>query len=644
MQTNTINFAQQDEQAVRAVRNGDGERYRELVERHERRVYAVAWSRLGDAALAEEVTQEAFIRAYRRLWLLGDGAKFSGWVNTIARRIAINFGLRHRRELFKRERWALEQTPPQAPETQTDEADAPCTPETLRQTLAELPAAHRECLVLFYLEGKSGAEAASALGISESALRVRLYRARAALREQLEQKLAGSLEKLRPTKALVPAIMAGVLASSSAKAATAGGGGAAILGTLAKLSPLKLLLPFSAAVVGVLPGMAFTALAGKAEQHNFRDPEGFRAQASRAMHRRILWVVPLTVVPLVIGIMVMTSKLGQKRSDWILGVFMVGCFAWAWRMLGARSRFQRGMLIWYGILAGSMVLKAAGLVSASAIPWFFIASCLWLMWIMRWQPTRMDNSLFFRAMMGMLETPLPATSATMPTTPLEKADLKRFGKFLADRHLINAFRWRPEGLLLRQGFTKLPWPADKVAQFKATLPFSARDSSSVLLHWNGEVTAQISEVDARTQRVLKPEESELRSKVETQVATAVMQAWQDFRMGNIAAADRALGEKPDAEIFHVPPVRAASMRWRQVSLGFVVVLFLGMMVVGKYPQILKPLIDHRPKQVLRSIAATNSASRSRPKTPGITNTGTPETLSVTNAPEETNQFSRLKKP
>ncbi len=59
--------AHEDESAVAAVRGGDAERYRELVERHERRVFAVAWSRLGDAALAEEATQEAFIRAYRRL-------------------------------------------------------------------------------------------------------------------------------------------------------------------------------------------------------------------------------------------------------------------------------------------------------------------------------------------------------------------------------------------------------------------------------------------------------------------------------------------------------------------------------------------------------------------------------------------------
>src|SRR5476651_832781 len=231
--------AQQDESAVTAVRGGDAERYRELVERHERRVYAVAWSRLGDAALAEEATQEAFIRAYRRLWLLGDGAKFSCWVNTIVRRIAINSGLRHRRELNKRERWALENPANSAAENSANETDPLHTPETLRQTLAELPAAHRECLVLFYLEGKSGSEAAAALGISEAALRVRLHRARAAMRERLEEKLAGSLANLRPTKTLVAAIMAGVLASSSAKAAMAGGIGATIFGTLAKFTPLK---------------------------------------------------------------------------------------------------------------------------------------------------------------------------------------------------------------------------------------------------------------------------------------------------------------------------------------------------------------------------------------------------------------------
>jgi len=171
-------------------------------------------------------------------------------------------------------------------------------------------------LVLFYLEGRSGAEAALALGISEAALRVRLHRARAALRERLEERLGDSLRKLGPARTLVPAIMASVLATSSAQAAT-GGGGVALLGTLAKLTPFKWLVPFGAVVIGALPGMAFTAMAARAEQRNFRDPEDFRAQANRKMHRRILWLVPLIVIPLVIGTLVLIRKAGEMRAAWI---------------------------------------------------------------------------------------------------------------------------------------------------------------------------------------------------------------------------------------------------------------------------------------------------------------------------------------
>jgi RNA polymerase sigma-70 factor (ECF subfamily) len=591
MMTGIVDNVTQDAEAVAAVRGGDAERYRELVERHERRVFAVAWSRLGDPTLAEEATQEAFIRGYRRLWLLGDDRKFAGWIASITRHIAINLGLRHRRELNKRERWALEQAPAHESPPPTAEADAPCTPETLRQTLAGLPNAHRECLVLFYLEGKSGAEAAAALGISEAALRVRLHRARAALRERLEERLADSLGKLGSGKSLVPAIMAGVLASSSAKAATATGGGAAILGTLVKFSPLKWLMPVFVGFIGMLPSLGLTAWVGKLEQRNYRDPDGFRAQAHRAMYRTILWVVPLVVIPMVIGIMALNSKLGQKRTDWILAVFMVGIFAFVWRT--QRNRFQAGVLVWYALLTGGMVLNATGLVPPSAYAYFFLAASLWLIRVVRRQPKRMDNSLFLRAGLGLLEVPPPESSAANPTLRLTKSDMMRFGRFLGDRWLVNDFRWCPEGLLLRQTFMKWPWRTNKAG----LSPFFTRDSSNILLGWNGEVTAHISEADERTRRALNAGEASLRAQWETQVAAAVKLAWQEFRNGNTAATERALGEKPDAEIFVVSPTRAASVRWQWVLLAVPVVLAVAAIVVDWHPGVLKPLIGRHPQPV-----------------------------------------------
>jgi RNA polymerase sigma factor (sigma-70 family) len=316
MQTEIPNIAFQDSQTVAAVRQGEADRYRELVERHERRVFAIAWSRLGDLALAEDATQEAFLLGYRRLWLLGNGTKYAAWITAIVRHVAINLGLRRRRELNKCERWALEQPPAPA----GDETPELCTPETLRQTLAELPAAHRESLVLFYLEDKSGAETATALGISEAALRVRLHRARAALRERLEEKLADSLARLRPAKSLVPAIMAGVLASSSAKAATAGGAGAAVLGALAKFGPVKWvfgLIPFTL----LLPATLVNWLMMQEKLHNFRDQEGFRARLFRDSIR--WWVLWFTLM--MAGIWMLTPQhgnLGSGHTFWLLLVLL----------------------------------------------------------------------------------------------------------------------------------------------------------------------------------------------------------------------------------------------------------------------------------------------------------------------------------
>jgi hypothetical protein len=249
----------------------------------------------------------------------------------------------------------------------------------------------------------------------------------------------------------------------------------------------------------------------------------------------------------------------------------------------------------------------------------------------------MDNSLFFRAMMGMLESPPPGAPATTPPARLGKPELKRFGKFLADRNLVNGFRWRPEGLLLRQGFVKPSWPMNDAAVLKAALPLATRDSSNVLLHWTGQVSAQMSERDDRTQRVLAPQEAAQRARIQTQVAAAATQAWQAFRHGDIAAAERALAEKPDSEIFHVPPARSAAMRWRQASLGLVVVLFLAMMLAGKFPQIFG---GH--SNPATSTAASKPVTRPPTSPLTATNASLLQGDSAFNAPRATNQLPKTR--
>ena len=574
--------AQQDESAVAAVRRGDAERYRELVERHERRVFAVAWSRLGDAALAEEAAQEAFIRGYRRLWLLGDGAKFAAWITTIARHAAINLGLRHRRELNKRERWALEQ--PAAASPATGETAELCPPETLRQTLAELPAAHRECLVLFYLEGKSGAEAAATLGISEIALRVRLHRARAALRERLEEKLEGSLANLRPAKTFVPAVMAGVLASSSAKAVTAGGIGAAILGTLAKFTPFKWLftlfafIPLILPLVMILPGLLLSMMTTRMEQRNFRDPGGFRARMHHKSNRRKLWLIALLLAaPWFIIIYFASAMRLSGIKSFFLGIALLSVFL---LFFSARKLVINRDRLHVTTFLSSLIMVPGWL--AIGLGWLPVSanSTLMMFYILLFiigcgsRPMRMDYNLFRRALQKLFE-PAPAEKASTGTLfRLNKSQLLAFARFLGNRLLVVDYLWREQGLILR--LSPLKTSFGDVLGSLGFYSISGRRFSFLLLEWNGTVSAQLGIKDEEALVASEGRSLPGSEDLENQVAAAVESAWRHFRNGEPALAERAVGQVPETDIFIVPPARSKAVRLQRGVMIFFLALMLAL--------------------------------------------------------------------
>ena len=579
----------QDSAAVSAVRGGDVERYRELVERYQRRVFAVAWSRLGDATLAEEATQEAFIRGYRRLWLLGDGAKFAAWITSIARHVAINLGLRHRRELNKRERWSLEQTA--APETSTEDSAEPCTPEMLRQTLEELPAAHRECLMLFYLEGKSGAEAATALGIPEATFRVRLHRARGALREQLEDKLEGSLQKLHPAKTLVPAVMAGVLGSSSAKAATAG---ATALGALAKFAPFKFvfsLLPF----LFMLPTVLVSWLALREEASNYRDREGFRARLFEAgMRRWVFWLVLFLMATFVV-VRLFSLHMSLRTFYGFLAVLLLFCMANTGRLLAINrngytvANFIGGV----GLTAGLLAICLGWLPRTWLLPLIMVQALL-TVFASRHKPMRLDYSLFVRAAEGMLGPSARGHSGGQIGHSIAKRELFAFARFLGNRWLVNNFQQKPDGLVLR--LTPVKSSQWDMARSFAFGQWSG--GSTLLLLPNGTVTAHLHSNDRKTLSWLRGENVPSDAELEGQVGAAVADAWQHFRVRQLSQAERAVGQTPEADIFLKPAGRTkVRLALEVIVLVLAALTFVGMSFRHLWPAALSGL---RPVSVTQA--------------------------------------------
>ncbi|MDQ5816731.1 MAG: sigma-70 family RNA polymerase sigma factor [Actinomycetota bacterium] len=165
-----------DPQVVGAARRGDIDAFEVLVRRYQGDVWRLALHLMHDDSLADDVTQEAFVRAFRFLPRYRGDAKFSTWLFTIARNCA-NDELR-RSGRRKNLRVRLDQERPRAP---ADESVA----LEVREAVTALPMDLREPVVLIDMFGASYAEVARILGTPVGTVKSRVHRARATLARSL---------------------------------------------------------------------------------------------------------------------------------------------------------------------------------------------------------------------------------------------------------------------------------------------------------------------------------------------------------------------------------------------------------------------------------------------------------------------------
>lgn len=147
----------------------------------ERRVFQVAYSVLANAADAEEVAQEAFLRAHRRFASLRDPAKFRPWVSRIAFRLALNRRRSRCRQLARESAWQAARPQPGGDGGQ--QATDRLYLDRLRDEIDLLPEKLRAVLLLSALEGMDAREVAAVLEIPVGTVRSRLHLARKRLLE-----------------------------------------------------------------------------------------------------------------------------------------------------------------------------------------------------------------------------------------------------------------------------------------------------------------------------------------------------------------------------------------------------------------------------------------------------------------------------
>jgi RNA polymerase sigma-70 factor (ECF subfamily) len=182
----------QDEQIVRAVQTGRTEAFAELVGRHKDKVYAILLRLLRDQDAAEELAQEAFVRAWRGIDGFQGQALFGTWLVQIAIHLARDRMREHRRsrtvsldELLERSVDESVLVDPRSRRDQLSEASDNDMMKRLETALGRLPAAYREVFVLHHIEDISYEEIASTTGDSVGSLKVRAHRARKLLREAI---------------------------------------------------------------------------------------------------------------------------------------------------------------------------------------------------------------------------------------------------------------------------------------------------------------------------------------------------------------------------------------------------------------------------------------------------------------------------
>ena len=174
-----------DARLVRKACRGDAVAFEGLVRRHYRAAYSVALAILGSAMDAEDVCQDAFIKALERLDDCRNPGKFAAWLMQIVRNRARNY-IDYRRV---RQTVDLDEVAASGGAKTDRRVEQVELRETLQEALAELTEMQRQVVLLHDLEGWKHREIAESLDVSEVASRQHLLNARRRLRELLGREL-----------------------------------------------------------------------------------------------------------------------------------------------------------------------------------------------------------------------------------------------------------------------------------------------------------------------------------------------------------------------------------------------------------------------------------------------------------------------
>jgi RNA polymerase sigma-70 factor (ECF subfamily) len=171
---------------VARARRGDAGAFESLYREHVGRVYGLCLRMTGQPAMAEDLTQDIFVSAWRSLPGYEGRSSLSTWLH----RIAVNAVLAARRSPLGRNETSLTGEDGEDMELAAEAAMDDATPIDLERAIGSLPAGARDIVVLHGIYGYSHEEAAEMLGVAVGTCKAQLHRARHLLRSRMQREAA----------------------------------------------------------------------------------------------------------------------------------------------------------------------------------------------------------------------------------------------------------------------------------------------------------------------------------------------------------------------------------------------------------------------------------------------------------------------
>lgn len=256
IESNEIETMQQKpiQDIVSAFQAGSREAFAELVRHYQNLVTSIAYAHIGDLQRSEDIAQQTFIVAWQKQNENVEPDRFGAWLRGIANNLARNENrlkenVRQKTSVSLKDRHVTAGSNPESETSQREQS------ELLWATLDKIPLEYREPLVLFYRSDKSVAEVAEQMDLSQSAVKQRLKRGRAMVKQEIALMVDEFLSETRPSRNFASLVIAALPAVGSKAGLSAIKAGAAISGTKVVGSKVT-----TAATVGAVSTLSIAGL------------------------------------------------------------------------------------------------------------------------------------------------------------------------------------------------------------------------------------------------------------------------------------------------------------------------------------------------------------------------------------------------